>query len=171
MLMIKVTYFPVMEKRSKLRKENVFVSVIGFINHMTNNKDTIELLMVKREEKGLLTGMWEFPTVLIDDDDDDDETDEKRMLMDDYYKNTFGLDLNKYEIIKRNDIGSVNHKFTHIDMTLYVECVIVKMNKLKDLIQSESKKIRWITVEQMDNIKLCRMVGKVWEKAKDKIKM
>lgn len=84
------------------------------------------LLLVKRPEEGLLAGLWEFPTVLLDEEVMDVGT--RRKIVDKYLKELFHTDLKEIcNVILRENVGKYVHIFSHIRLHMHVELLILKL--------------------------------------------
>lgn len=71
-----------------------------------------------------LTGLWEFPSTLLEDSAPADRA-KRRATINDYLRDT--LELYPDAMSERRDIGNVSHTFSHIQMTLDVEMMSVKV--------------------------------------------
>ena len=74
------------------------------------------------------TGLWEFPSVLLEDAAPADRA-KRRAAINDYLRDT--LELFPDAMSERRDIGDVSHTFSHIQMTLDVEMMSVKVRSLR----------------------------------------
>jgi hypothetical protein len=70
------------------------------------------------------TGLWEFPSALLEDSAPADRA-KRRAALNDYLRDT--LELFPDAMSERRDIGDVSHTFSHIQMTLDVEMMSVKV--------------------------------------------
>ncbi|KAF9547052.1 hypothetical protein EC957_008901 [Mortierella hygrophila] len=129
-----VTQYPRKAIKKAPREEECAVSIL---ERRTTSLETSEtksaFLLVKRPEKGLLAGMWEFPTV----EQDQLQASHKISSLSTYKQRsessckylveTLGLDwIKTCTDIQRRDLGSVQHLFSHIRKTYHVEWVLVQ---------------------------------------------
>ena len=83
---------------------------------LTNNR----FLLVKRPDDGLLAGLWEFLSVLLDGEAN---LATWREVIDHCLKNNFALDTKQTcDIAFRKNVGEFVHIFSHICLKIYVDC-------------------------------------------------
>jgi A/G-specific adenine glycosylase len=124
-----------------------------------------EFLLVKRPDKGLLAGMWEFPTV------EQDQLQARHKISSlstykqrsessrEYHVEMLGLDwVKSCPDIQRRDLGSVQHLFSHIRKTYHAEWVLVQGQtadqEVKTAGSSKSKQksvpeTEWLSTEEL----------------------
>ncbi|XP_042489715.1 adenine DNA glycosylase [Macadamia integrifolia] len=148
---VQVTDYPVKVEKPKQRSDLSAVCVVEIAEgpetqkgpHSKNNK----FLLVKRPEEGLLAGLWEFPSVILDGEDD---LATRREAMDLYLKKSFKLDVKKSScIMLREDIGEYVHIFTHIRLRMYVELLVLHLKGGVNLLnrKEDKEKIAWKLVD------------------------
>lgn len=122
---IVVTDFPTKVVKAKQRHDYSAVSVVEILEsrdveeHESNSK----FLIVKRPNEGLLAGLWEFPSVLLDGEAD---LASRRKATDNLLRSSFNLDTKKsYSIHLREHIGEYVHIFTHIRLKMYIELLVL----------------------------------------------
>ncbi|KAF9383473.1 hypothetical protein CPC16_008899 [Podila verticillata] len=134
-----VTQYPRKVVKKAPRDEECAVAILERIRKLDGDSDPVsEYLLVKRPEKGLLAGMWEFPTVEQDQLDRDKQGNGSKEYTPSTYKersassikfmtDTLGLDwVTDASVASRNDLGSVQHLFSHIKKVYHVEWVVAK---------------------------------------------
>ena len=85
-------------------------------------------LLVKRPEEGLLAGLWEFPSVLVEEPKTDTGT--GRRTMDKYLKTLFGLDVGKNcNTLQREEVAEHLHVFSHIRLHMHVELLTLESQR------------------------------------------
>lgn len=126
-----VTDYPLKVVKSKQRHDFAAVTVVEILEV----QDTIEelqpdgrFLLVKRPEEGLLAGLWEFPSVLVEVEAD---LATRRHAIDQFLKKSFKLDLKKScSVVSREDIGEYVHVFSHIRLKMFVELLVIRLKGL-----------------------------------------
>lgn len=113
----KIEEIPVREKKTKRRVEDRTVFLLQY-------KDKIALQ--KREEKGLLAGMYEFPNK---------EGKKAKQEMENILKNW------NLEIIEMKKIGEASHLFSHIEWHMIAYIIQVK---------EKNKCFEWVTRKQLE---------------------
>lgn len=121
---VQVTDYPMKVVKVKQRRDFSAVSVVEIVEEegfQSNSK----YLLVKRPDKGLLAGLWEFPSVLLEGEVDSSS---RRKMIDSFLKQTFGLDMAKScQVVLREEVGVFVHVFTHIRLKMYVELLILRL--------------------------------------------
>ncbi|GFR16000.1 adenine DNA glycosylase [Trichonephila clavata] len=126
-----VTAFPCKSEKKSAREEKVNVLVI-------EKED--KLLMVRRPEKGLLAGLWEFPCVILPE-----ETTKKAKTarINSLVKE---LGIPNSLLSSKKHVGEVIHLFSHIHTTYIVEHLVLN-NSVK--IESSEKEGMWVTLDEI----------------------
>ncbi|KAF9912204.1 hypothetical protein EC991_000615 [Linnemannia zychae] len=158
-----VTQYPRKAIKKAPREEECAVSIL---ERRATNPDTgvtrSMFLLVKRPEKGLLAGMWEFPTV------EQDQLQARHKISGpssykqrsessrEYLVETLGMDwVKSCKDIQRRDLGSVQHLFSHIRKTYHVEWVLVQeeVNEQELKVEKSPKgttpEIEWLSTEEL----------------------
>nr|GLL42843.1 adenine DNA glycosylase isoform X1 [Ipomoea trifida] len=120
-----VTDFPTKVVKAKQRHDYSAVSVVEILEsqdteeHESNSK----FLIVKRPNEGLLAGLWEFPSVLLDGEAD---LASRRKATDNLLRSSFNLDTKRsYSVHLREHVGEYVHIFTHIRLKMYIELLVL----------------------------------------------
>ena len=100
-------------------------SVICVCNMQSLGTCSTQSVHVKQPAR--LTGLWEFPSALLEGSAPADRA-KRRGAINDYLRDT--LELFPDAMSERRDIGDVSHTFSHIQMTLDVEMMSVKVRRL-----------------------------------------
>ncbi|KAF7120898.1 hypothetical protein RHSIM_Rhsim13G0056200 [Rhododendron simsii] len=145
-----VTDYPIKVVKSKQRHDFAAVTVVEILE----GQDTIEefqldgrFLLVKRPEEGLLAGLWEFPSVLVEVEAD---LATRRHAIDQFLKKSFKLDLKKScSVVSREDIGEYVHVFSHIRLKMFVELLVIRLKGGKHVLHGkpDSKTMAWKSVD------------------------
>lgn len=120
-------------------------------------------LMVKRPATGLLAGMWEFPTtpaLSLEGTNEDQELEARS----EFLQKLCGIDFRnetEYRIIHRTPLGQVVHVFSHIQMTLNVESLLIQTSKERFCFP-QNIQYKWVKAADMDSVGMCSMVKKVF---------
>ncbi|XP_077228875.1 adenine DNA glycosylase-like [Tasmannia lanceolata] len=129
--LVQVTDYPTKVAKVKQRHDFAAVCVIEITKDQVpnvlkaSNKNNV-FLLIKRPEKGLLAGLWEFPSVLLEKEENDLSL--RREVIDQFLKESFKLDIREKNcVILREDIGEYVHIFTHIRLRMYVELLVLSL--------------------------------------------
>ena len=139
-----VTDFPV--KGIKVKQRHDFsavcvVELLGGQKTLEGSQTDSRYLLVKRPENGLLAGLWEFPSVLLDGEA---HLATRREAIDCFLKNSFGLDPKRTcDVVLRKDVGEFVHIFTHIRLKIYVELFVLHLKGALSLSLSNSVTEVW----------------------------
>lgn len=129
-----VTDYPIKGVKVKQRSDFSAVCVVELLGgevSLEKNHSSSIFVLVKRPDEGLLAGLWEFPSVLLDG-----ETAPlaRRKATDCFLKKNLKIDIRKTcDIILREDVGEFVHIFSHIRLKLYVELLVLQLKGLKTL--------------------------------------
>ncbi|KAJ4468804.1 DNA glycosylase [Lentinula aciculospora] len=179
-----VTAFPMKARKKKAREELDVVSVIEW--RLVNDR---RFLLVRRPDKGLLAGLYEFPATCMDSvpisnvsgpnvaqqqlldvlEDSVAPFNEKPTRI---FQRDYSVD-SEYHIINVTPMGDVPHTFSHIQKTYRVQWVVIKGGskppQLKcgpELDREErhtSQNAFWASVSQVMNANIGTGVSKVWK--------
>lgn len=122
---IHVTDYPTKVVKAKQRHEFSAVSVVEILDcqEMMGPQSSSKYILVKRPNEGLLAGLWEFPSVLLEKEADFAS---RRKAIDNFLQSSFNLDLKESaRIVSREDIGECVHVFSHIRLKMYVELLVL----------------------------------------------
>ncbi|CAL1408025.1 unnamed protein product [Linum trigynum] len=146
---ILVTDYPTKVMKAKPRNEYSAVCVVEILGYQETRKKEVSgshFLLVKRPEEGLLAGLWEFPSVLMDKEAD---LIRRREVTDPFLKKSFGLDPKRsYKVIEREDVGEFVHIFSHIRLKVYVELLVIQLTgEMSDILPEQKKEVSWKCVD------------------------
>jgi A/G-specific adenine glycosylase len=145
-----VEQFPVKKKKNAPQDETVITCIFNYQE---------KYLCVKRPETGLLAGLWEFPSVMIEDP----KLKQKEMI-EKINENTLkseqvkkALKLDGEAKFAFTYCGQVTHVFTHIKQLLHVFCVTVK--EIDPTMVDD--KTKWMSSADMNQAGVPTLVKKV----------
>lgn len=122
-----VTDYPSKGMKMKQRHDFSAVCVLEILKDEKDMSDS-EFLLVKRPDEGLLAGLWEFPSVLLDGEAD---LDNRREAMNRYLKTHFQIETRKAgKVMLREYVGEFVHVFSHIRLRIYVEYMVLHLKGL-----------------------------------------
>ena len=105
--------------------------LLGGLKKLEGSQTNNRFLLVKRPDGGLLAGLWEFPSVLMDGEAD---LASRRKAIDYFLKSKFGLDPKETcDIAFRKSVGEFVHIFSHIRLKIYVELLVLHLKGLCSL--------------------------------------
>lgn len=122
-----VTDYPTKVVKAKPRCDFCCVCVLEILNQERNQSGG-RFVLIKRPEEGLLAGLWEFPSVILEEEADFET---RRNAIDVYLKETFHVEAKKTcTIVSRRELGEFVHIFTHIRRKIYVELLVLQLTGL-----------------------------------------
>lgn len=123
-----VTCFPTKVPKSAPREEYVAVCIVE--REPQTNMTASSLLLVQRPLKGLLAGLWEFPSAPLSNPDTSEQC--RSTAMDKYLHDTLGVELGRggYSITKREELGTYVHVFSHIRLHMFIQWVLLCAGKI-----------------------------------------
>ncbi|XP_050208211.1 adenine DNA glycosylase [Mercurialis annua] len=171
-----VTDYPM--KVAKVKQRHDFcavcvVEVFGTQGSVEDEQTDSRFLLVKRPDDGLLAGLWEFPTCMLDKEVD---LSKRRKEIDHFLKQSFKLDPGKtFSIVLREDIGEFVHIFSHIRLKVYVDFLVIRLTggMSRNFYKQEKEAMNWKCVDKktLSTLGLTSGVRKVYtmvEKFKQK---
>ncbi|KAG8051186.1 hypothetical protein GUJ93_ZPchr0009g650 [Zizania palustris] len=170
---IKVTDYPRVVAKAKPRSDFAAVCVVQIAQGLDQviadmiGKDNF-FLFIKRPEEGLLAGLWEFPSILVDEGKTD--LPNRRKEMDKYLKQLLCIDVKqRASVILREDVGQHVHIFSHIRLTMFVEFMILNLKDDVDQLCKEGKdsiKVKFIYDDAVESMGLTSGIRKVYNMVK-----
>ncbi|XP_051134198.1 adenine DNA glycosylase [Andrographis paniculata] len=156
---IRVTDYPMKVAKAKKRNDFSAVSVVEITG--TSSQCDSKYLLVKRPDTGLLAGLWEFPSVLLEGEAD---LASRREAVDSFLKQAFGLDIEKNcEVVSREEVGVYVHVFSHIRLKMFVELLILQPSGFLDMKQpDESMMWKFVDSTAMATLGLTSGVRKAY---------
>ncbi|KAL8143798.1 hypothetical protein V2J09_016830 [Rumex salicifolius] len=163
-----VTNYPQKVIKTKQRHEFSVVCVLEISNPLDgsvrSSSSNHYYPLLKRPEEGLLAGLWEFPSVLLEEDAD---AVARRKTIDCLLKKSFNLEPKKTcKVILREDVGEYVHVFSHIRLKMYVEFMIVHLKdgkkQLSDLATNDTLVWKCVDTDGLSNMGLTSGVRKVY---------
>ncbi|KAI3450165.1 hypothetical protein Pfo_006830 [Paulownia fortunei] len=142
---VQVTDYPMKVAKAKQRHDFSAVSVVEVVEE--GSQSDSRYLLVKRPDEGLLAGLWEFPSVLLEGEAD---LASRRKAIDRFLKQSFDLDMEKScKVVLREEVGVYVHVFTHIRLKMYIELLILHLTGGMDFLQKkqESATMKWKYVD------------------------
>ncbi|KAL2470828.1 A/G-specific adenine DNA glycosylase [Abeliophyllum distichum] len=174
---VQVTHYPMKVVKAKQRRDFSAVSVVEIVEVDGSRSDS-RFLLIKRPDNGLLAGLWEFPSVLLEG-----ETDlaSRRKAINNFLKESFGLDIRKScKIVLREEVGEYVHVFSHIRLKMCIELLILNLKGGMNFMQrtQECVTLTWKFVdgEALSSLgltsgvrKVCTMVEKFKQNRSDSV--
>lgn len=143
---VKVSDYPTKVAKAKQRHDFSAVSVVEIVEEGSQSDN--KYLLVKRPDEGLLAGLWEFPSVLLEGEAD---LTSRRKAIDSFLKQTFGLDMKKScKVVLREEVGVYVHVFSHIRLKMYVELLRLRLTGGRSFLQKKQEEatIKWKDVDE-----------------------
>lgn len=116
-------------------------------------------LVSKRPEGGLLGGFWEFPSLDLPDSEDNEDsstvTEVDTKSANEFLRTKFGVDVTSLEHLQRKSIGTYNHKFTHIDQTLFIEKLDITSPDPLPL-KDDVPNVSWVSAEELSELAMSK---------------
>lgn len=127
-----VTCFPTKVPKAAPRQEYVAVCIVE--RESKSKMTASSLLLVQRPLKGLLAGLWEFPSAPLDNPESSERA--RSTAVDNYLQETVGIELGKggFSVTKREECGTYVHVFSHIRLHMFVQWVLVSEGKCSRVI-------------------------------------
>jgi A/G-specific adenine glycosylase len=194
----RVTDLPEKDKKADKREETVSVRVVrgtrdGADGADGASKKSAFYLLVKRPEGGLLSGLWEFPSVVMEETDADEDAlraAADRLLAETLRfpaaaSSSFSFSFSSREADaspnpkpkpkpKPKPLGEIVHVFSHVRQTMKVELVSVELSPTDDGffgdnnarsgdVSSATPEWKWVAEDDMTDAGLTSGVRKVYD--------
>ncbi|XP_053394319.1 adenine DNA glycosylase-like isoform X2 [Mercenaria mercenaria] len=141
-----VMNYPRKGKKKAAREESTIVCVTC---RKSDSED--EFLITQRPEKGLLAGLWEFPSYCCDDTSSDKPSCDSILQH-------HGVTVTRES--REKDCGEVVHIFSHIHQTYLIKSVTVDQSSIK---QQDQPKCKWVTRQQFMEAAVSTAMKKVFK--------
>ncbi|KAM0786380.1 hypothetical protein ACM66B_001848 [Microbotryomycetes sp. NB124-2] len=184
-----VTLYPMAKERKKPREEETAVCVLEWIKSGADLKTSEkQVLLVKRPEKGLLAGLYEFPAVDIPPSDELSTSKTRVDLLNNVVSTLLASKLrlengftsseennNKIAVRSIVELEPVKQVYSHQIRTYLVIKVVIESNRLPKLatpsIKSTSSdakaygvgRCKWVDEKDVANANTGGAVGKIWD--------
>lgn len=167
-----VTDYPMKVLKPMPREEFTAVCVVEMSpdnvneNLLCTSSDRNSFLLVKRPQKGLLAGLWEFPSVLLSGLNL--SLNERKAAMDQYLKSSLGIQTSQgtCKEILRKSVGEYIHVFSHIRLHMYIEWMVLHVpDGLRGMQENEDENgtiVKWVDKKAMHSMGLTSGVRKVY---------
>ncbi|KAM7263518.1 hypothetical protein ACFE04_001201 [Oxalis oulophora] len=144
---VQVTLYPTKVVKTKQREEFSAVCFLEILGSKSVPAGNSMFLLVKRPDDGLLAGLWEFPSVMLDEKTD---LTLRRKAIDNFLKKMFRLDPRKtHSMVSREEVGEFVHIFSHIRLKIYVELLVLHLKDGSNGLfeKCDDKTISWKCVD------------------------
>ncbi|KAG0198679.1 hypothetical protein BGX28_007890 [Mortierella sp. GBA30] len=176
-----VTQYPRKAAKKAPRDEECAVCILERTRNDPKTGESIsEFLLVKRPDKGLLAGMWEFPTVEQEQLRADIQMSsvsstglstykERSSSSLKYLTETLGQDwISRSKDLQLRDIGSVQHLFSHIRKVYHVEWVLVRNTTdqncaVKITTKGRQPEMVWLTADELATAAIPTGINKTFQ--------
>lgn len=167
-----VTDYPMKVLKPKPREEFAAVCVVEMSpenvngNFLCTSSDRNSFLLVKRPQKGLLAGLWEFPSVLLSGLNL--SLNERKAAMDQYLKSSLGIQTSQglCKEILRKSVGQYIHVFSHIRLHMYIEWMVLHvpdgLHGMQENKDENGTIVKWVDKKAMHSMGLTSGVRKVY---------
>ncbi|EHK21183.1 uncharacterized protein TRIVIDRAFT_51858 [Trichoderma virens Gv29-8] len=154
--------FPVKAVKKAVREEETLVCAI--------RRSDGQFLIHRRPLKGLLAGLWEFPSKLLEPSTKPDKKKRERMALDyvsDLLNGGKGSKKTKPTISCEGELGSVPWLFSHIKLTMHVYLFEVGDDAV--VAEDEEQPRRWVAGVDVDGESMGTGMKKCWEMVKESV--
>ncbi|BGP25269.1 A/G-specific adenine DNA glycosylase [Rhodotorula toruloides] len=188
-----VEVYPMAKEKTKKRDEETAVRVLEWVPSGADEKseEGRKVLLIKRPEKGLLAGLYEFPAVDLPTSTASSTAKARsryldkllHTLLDVPSSTTFGAssledtDASNLRILSRSTLPPVTHVYSHMNRTYHSERLVISSPSLPilrksltsppakndDVVQSLPGRGKWVDVTAVEGENVGGAVGKVWE--------
>ncbi|KXX78328.1 A/G-specific adenine DNA glycosylase [Madurella mycetomatis] len=162
--------FPLKIPKKKVREEETLVCAI---RRVSDN----QYLIYRRPDKGLLAGMWEFPSHILPESNDSTAKDRKNKAMSyvshlvEETKAKGAKNLRKPTLRHTEEIGSVPWQFSHLRLTMHVHLFeLDDVDGSSEVVVKLEARQRWATGEDIDMESMGTGMKKCWSLVKERVR-
>ncbi|KAL2687086.1 hypothetical protein Neosp_004637 [[Neocosmospora] mangrovei] len=154
--------FPLKVIKKAVREEETLVCVI--------RRSDGQYLVQKRPEKGLLAGLWEFPSYILQDSDEGNTSAKRKSRALAYVSKIGGEHGHKTSKTKHvGELDSVPWLFSHIKLTMHVHLFSLQDDGwLSDSESLKKSRLRWASSDEVDDESMGTGMRKCWGLVKDR---
>ncbi|KAJ4191558.1 hypothetical protein NW755_004742 [Fusarium falciforme] len=154
--------FPLKVIKKAVREEETLVCVI---RHSDG-----QYLVQKRPEKGLLAGLWEFPSYILQDSNEGNTSAKRKSKALAYLSKIGGEHGHKTSKAKHvGELGSVPWLFSHLKLTMHVHLFSLQDDDwLSDSESLKKSRLRWASSDEVDDESMGTGMRKCWSLVKDR---
>ncbi|KAK3803909.1 hypothetical protein RRG08_059774 [Elysia crispata] len=150
-----VLNFPRKPKKASVKQEELNVVVI----QSAEEKSALsKFLICQRPKKGLLAGLWEFPSCTQQD---------SKTLVSQAIAASCKLKVDSLQNLK--EVGEVSHMFSHIHHLYKVWLAQVASNVTSDIVSFDGRPVRWATESEMQDAAISTGMRKVYREYKKSV--
>ncbi|RUS89256.1 hypothetical protein EGW08_002999 [Elysia chlorotica] len=146
-----VLNFPRKPKKASVKQEELNVVVI----QTTEEKSAAKFLICQRPEKGLLAGLWEFPSCTQQD---------SKTLVSQAIADSCDMEVKSLQTLK--EVGEVSHMFSHVHHLYKVWLAKVAGSVVDQVTSFDGRPVRWATEHQMQEAAISTGMRKVYKEFK-----
>ncbi|KAK4050309.1 hypothetical protein OIV83_003630 [Microbotryomycetes sp. JL201] len=186
-----VTVYPMAKERKKPREEETAVCVLEWIKSSSDNivqQSEKKILLVKRPEKGLLAGLYEFPAVDIQSSDELSTAKERYRLLGKLLSTLLAAKIklepgfnsnsssdnddirsNNLAIGSIQELDPVKQIYSHQIRTYFATRVVIESNELPNLASAKNGteygvgRCKWVDEKDVASANTGGAVGKIWD--------
>lgn len=154
--------FPLKVIKKAVREEETLVCVI--------RRGDGQYLIQKRPEKGLLAGLWEFPSYILQDVDEAGSSAKRKSKALAHVSEIGGEHGHKTSKTKQvGELGSVPWLFSHLRLTMHVHLFSLQDDDwLSDADSLKGSRLRWASSDEVDDESMGTGMRKCWSLVKDR---
>ncbi|GAA5863983.1 hypothetical protein JCM3774_004444 [Rhodotorula dairenensis] len=184
-----VEVYPMAKEKTKKREEDTAVCVLEWVPKGVDapSEDERQVLLVKRPEKGLLAGLFEFPAIDLPPGDSPLKASARSARLDKLLRSLIDVstcplrsaeDTSDGALVSRTTLPTVTQVYSHITRTYLAERVVISSASLPPLrpaartpaaaddegsVQSRAGSAKWVPASQVATANVGGAVGKIWD--------
>ncbi|KWU41321.1 DNA glycosylase [Rhodotorula sp. JG-1b] len=183
-----VEVYPMAKEKTKKREEDTAVCVLEWVpkGAADATDEERQVLLVKRPEKGLLAGLFEFPAIDLAPEDSPLKASARSLRLDKLVRSLIDTsncllrspeDANDGALVSRTSLPTVTQVYSHITRTYLAERVVLSSPSLPPLrpaakrapadsaavVQSRAGAAKWVPTSQVASANIGGAVGKIWD--------
>jgi A/G-specific adenine glycosylase len=162
---------PVPKPRQEIPHRTAIAAIIIHAGSHTEKPGAREVLVIQRQEKGLLGGLWEFPNdyvnpnLITDFDLHSNQTD-LPMFIQQILINKSGAEFKQEWKSRESDFtkfGIFNHAYTHFRITLHAYVCVLSSKEFQEQFGKHST-LKWIPFSELSNYPMGKLARQIAQK-------
>ncbi|KUI73605.1 A/G-specific adenine DNA glycosylase [Cytospora mali] len=153
-----VRRFPLKAVRKALREQETLVCAVRRINDG-------RYLLQKRPEKGLLAGLWEFPTHILPDGNKTTSGTKRKLIAREFVTGLFEATDRAAGLKHRGELGSIPWVFSHLKLTMHVHVFQLEddINQIAQALGQDAGRYQWADAESVEQETMGTGMRRCWK--------
>ncbi|KUI52543.1 A/G-specific adenine DNA glycosylase [Cytospora mali] len=153
-----VRRFPLKVVKKALREQETLVCAVRRINDG-------RYLLQKRPEKGLLAGLWEFPSHILPDGNDTTSGAKRKLIAREFVTGLFEATDRAAGLKHRGELGSLPWVFSHLKLTMHIHVFQLEddIDQIAQALGQDAGRYQWADAESVEQETMGTGMRRCWK--------